>query len=69
MAKTKHERVYEPIEYEFEGKTQYGRFYVERGWLTLSTKLGHKSAALNGSPPQVLARILLKDLIAETARR
>jgi hypothetical protein len=69
MAGTKRERVYEPIEYEFDGKIHRGRFYVERGWLTLSTDLGHKSAALNGSPPQVLAQILLKDMIADAARR
>jgi hypothetical protein len=69
MEKTKQARVYEPVEYEFDGETQHGRFYVWRGWLTLSTELGYKSAALNGSPPQILARILLKDLIAEAAGR
>jgi hypothetical protein len=68
MEITKPKRVYEHIEYELDGKKYQGRFYVERGWLTLSSDFGYKSAALNGSPPPVLARILLKDIIAEAAR-
>jgi hypothetical protein len=58
----------EAIEIEFNGEKHWGRFYVERGWLTLSTNFDYKSAALNGSPPQVLARRLFCDLIADGAR-
>jgi hypothetical protein len=68
MEKSKFERVYQDIEYEFEGKVHRGRFYVERGWLTLLTDLGHKGAALNRSPPGVLARILFGEIIAAEAR-
>jgi hypothetical protein len=68
MEKTRLERIYQAMEYEFDGKRHHGRFYVERGWLTLSTEFGFKSAALNGSPPQVLAKLLFGDLIAEGAR-
>jgi hypothetical protein len=67
MTKKRQKRVYEAIEYEFNGKVHHGRFYLERGWLTLSTDFGFKSAALNGSPPQVLARLLFSDLIADGA--
>jgi hypothetical protein len=65
---TKPKRVYEHVEYEFDGKKHDGRFYVQRGWLTLSTEFGYTSAALNGSPPEVLALILFRDLIADQAR-
>jgi hypothetical protein len=61
-------RTYQPIELAFDGKMHHGRFYVERGWLTLSTNFGSKSAALNGSPPPVLAQILFRDLIADATR-
>jgi hypothetical protein len=66
--KKKLSRNYQPIEFEFDGKKHHGRFYIERGWLTLSTDFGFKSAALNGSPPQVLAQILFGDLITDGAR-
>jgi hypothetical protein len=67
--KAKPPRPFEPIDYQFEGKTHYGRFCVWRGWLTLSCDAGHKSAPLNGSPPQVLAQLLFRDIIADDARR
>jgi hypothetical protein len=66
--KKKRSRNYQPIEFEFNGERHHGRFYVERGWLALSTDFGCKSAALNGSPPQILAQILFADLIADDAR-
>jgi hypothetical protein len=39
MESTKPKRVYERIECEFDGKKYEGRFYVERGWLTLNSAL------------------------------
>jgi hypothetical protein len=64
----KQRRIHQDIEHEFEGKKHHGSFYVTRGWLVLSTDVGHRSAALNGSPPQTLARMLFEDLIADNAR-
>jgi hypothetical protein len=68
MDSTKPERVYEAIEYELDGTRHYGTFYVERGWLTLRTDIGHKGAPLNSSPPEALARILFDELVADSTR-
>jgi hypothetical protein len=66
--RTKPQRPYQEIECQFDEKTHYGKFYVWRGWLTLSCDVGHKSAPLNGSPPEVLAKMLLGELIADSER-
>ena len=67
--KTKPPRPYQEIECQFDGKTHYGKFYIWRGWLTLSCDVGHKSAPLNGSPPEILAKMLLGELIADSGAR
>lgn len=49
-----------------DGRVVRGWYRVEGSTLTVSTGLDRKSAQLRGSPPEPLARILLREL-ADTA--
>ena len=53
------------ISVELDGKTYTGSYNVKRGVVTVSTLKGHKSTQVGGSPPEVIARMLLRELVSE----
>lgn len=56
------------VECEYEGKTYSGTYEVTRGMLTVSWLYGSKSAT-PGSRPDILARLMLRELIEDAQRR
>jgi hypothetical protein len=48
-----------------DGRVVQGWYRVEGGTLTVSTGSDSKSAPLRGSPPEPLARALLRDLVQD----
>jgi len=53
------------IEIQIDGRTVKGRYYVERGILTVTTAHGQKSTQLGGSSGGSMARMLLRELANE----
>jgi hypothetical protein len=56
------------VECELDGKTYRGTYEVSRGLLTVSWAYGSKSAA-PGAAPNVLARIMLRELVQDAKRQ
>lgn len=50
------------IEIQFESRTVKGSYYVESGIVTVSTWADRKSTQVGGSPPEIIARRLLREL-------
>jgi hypothetical protein len=48
-----------------DGHVVRGWYSIHDGMVTVSTGFGRKSAQIGGSPPDVLARTLLRELAAE----
>ncbi len=46
-----------------EGKTYNASYYVLQGIITVVSAWGHKSTQVGDSPPEVIARLLLRELI------
>ncbi len=46
-----------------EGKTHNAFYYVLQGIITVVSAWGDKSTQVGGSPPEVIARFLLRELI------
>jgi hypothetical protein len=46
-----------------DGVTMSGTYSVEDGIITVTTALGTKSTQVADSPPEVLARIMLRELL------
>ena len=56
------------VEVEVDGKLYRGRYHVDRGIIALSTLDGRRKATqLGSSPPESLARILLREIIRDGA--
>ena len=51
------------IAIEKDGKTYRGSYRVSRGILTVTSLYGEKSTQVGGLAPEVLARILLLELV------
>lgn len=64
MAKKQSSRP-RPTEFEIdvEGKPFKGRFVVEGGMITVSSAYGSKRTHVGASLPEVLARIMLSELV------
>jgi len=50
---------------EFEGRKVTGTYVVWSGWITVTSEDGSKQAELGRLPPDVLARLLLRELVAD----
>ncbi len=46
-----------------QGKTYMATWHVEKGVITVSTASGRKSTQLGDSPPESLARMMLREAI------
>lgn len=53
------------VEIDVEGKKYRGYYRVEDGVLTVSTVAGRKSTQLGRLPEQLLAELLLRELVDE----
>ena len=54
------------VEVEVDGKLYRGRYQVDRGIIAVSMMDGRRKATqVGGSPPEVLARILLCELVRD----
>lgn len=56
------------VECHFEDKVYHGTYEIARGLLTVSWLHGSKSSTPGGAP-EVLARIILRELVEEEAHR
>ena len=54
------------VEVQYRGKRYQGHWSVARRMLTVHYGMRDKITQLSGSPPDVLARILLRELLNET---
>jgi hypothetical protein len=68
MRKQKHPP-FIPVSIEWEGKKYAGSYYVEKGMITVSGSWGQKSTQVGNSPPELLARIMLRELAQEAKAR
>lgn len=59
----------EVIEVDFEGKTHKVTYSVEQGLITVGTSFHSKTTQVGGSSPEVLARIMAKELLADAKRK
>ena len=50
------------ISVEVNGKTYNGTYKVKKGVITVSSALSHSSTHLGGTPPEALAKILLREM-------
>ncbi|MNG13164.1 hypothetical protein D3C84_968250 [compost metagenome] len=57
------------VEVDFEGKTYSINYSVEKGLITVSTKLLSKTTQVGGSPPEALARIMAGELLGEAKQK
>ena len=58
------------ISVTIEGTTYPAMYELKRGIVTVRTDIGTRSASMGNSPPDVVARMLLRELIqVETLRR
>ena len=63
MRKTKYP-THVPISIEYDGKQYAASYYVEKGMVTLwSAVWGSKSAVIHQSPEQLLAEIMLREVL------
>jgi hypothetical protein len=53
------------VEIEFGGRTVSGFYRVKRGLISVSTSQGSKATQVGGSPPESLARVMLRELAKE----
>ena len=51
---------------EFEGRRVTGTYVVWNGFITVTSEAGIKQAELGRLPPDVLARLLLRELMADS---
>jgi len=51
---------------EFEGRRVTGTYVVWDGWITVTSEAGIKQAELGRLPADVLARLLLRELMADS---
>ena len=59
----------EVLEVEFEGKTYRVTYSVENGMITVRTTFDSKPAVVGASPPEVLARIMARELLVDAKRK
>jgi hypothetical protein len=64
-----HMTTSEFVEVQIDGKTYSGTYEVVSGVVTVSTPYGRKSTQVGSSPPRVVARSLLRDLVREETAR
>jgi len=62
MPRTKHP-TYVPISIEYDGKQYRASYYVEKEMVTLSSEWGSKSAVIHNSPEELLAKIMLREVL------
>jgi hypothetical protein len=53
----------ETVTIERDGKTYSGHFRVDGGTLIVTTAAGRKSSPLGQASPEVLARVLLREMV------
>ena len=54
------------VSVEIDGKTYTGTVTVSKGHLiSVSTSFGTKSTLIGGSPPEAIAKMLLRELVKE----
>jgi hypothetical protein len=53
------------VEIEMNGRKYLGSYYVEKGLLTVFTGCERKSAQIEGSTPEGLARLMLWEMLRE----
>jgi len=58
----------EAVEVTADGVRYAGWYTVENGCVTVSSDLGSKTTQIGGSTGSVVARMLLHELVRETAR-
>jgi len=64
MPKKSRPPVPQKVSIEYKGKTYTGIYTVEKGVITVSNSLyGSNATQVVGSPPEVLARIMLRELV------
>lgn len=52
-----------PVTIERDGKTYHGTYVVERGMITVRCTGGSKTTQVGNMPVEVLARLLLSELV------
>ena len=57
------------VQVEFEGKIYSVSYKVERGLIHVSTAFGSKDTQVGNSPPESLARLMGRELLAEAKDR
>jgi hypothetical protein len=62
MRQTKHP-THVPISIEYGSKHCVARYYVEKGMVTLVSDWGTRSAVIHSSPPDLLAEIMLREVL------
>ena len=58
----------EKIEVGYDGTIYAGSYYVEDGWIFVSSEYGSKNVALRASPPRLYAKILMREILNAAAR-
>jgi hypothetical protein len=61
-------RLLEPVEFEANGVTYRGSYYVEKGMVTVNSMYGTRSATVSASNA-MLARMMLRELVQEATIR
>lgn len=59
----------EVLEVEFEGKSYRVTYSVEKDMITVRTAFDSKPAVVGASPPEVLARIMAGEMLADAKRK
>jgi hypothetical protein len=65
MSKKRNPAVKREVSIEYKGKTYNATYTVEKGIITVSTLYGKKATQVGGSPPESLARIMIRELVDE----
>lgn len=54
---------YIPISIEYDGTQRRGSYYVEKKVVTVSAEWGTVSTQVGGSPAELLAKIMLREIL------
>jgi hypothetical protein len=52
-----------PVRCEVAGKTYEGTYTISGGMVHVSSAHGHESTQISGSPPDTMARMVLRELV------
>jgi hypothetical protein len=64
------ERLMSEVRVVVDGRIYTGQMKTKRGLVTVTTPYGEKTTQVGGSPPEITARTMLRELVkAEKARK